>query len=211
MSKEIIHSLILIFAIVLGFVYPRTSLSQYDLQISAGLFVVLYSIKKYVIKSGSSSRLLESVIFTLIILGIINTTGGLQSPFFFLIYFLLFSLSLLLEPVISITTTLALIIFFLLGLPPSQDFKTVLPIISLGFITPFAMYMGQETVKNERLKEKNAKTQEDTFLFMSLMIKNHLRTIKEAVDNFMGDQQLGIIKKSVSRMEKLIEKYEKSS
>lgn len=211
MTKEIIHSLILIFAIVLGFVYPRTSLSQYDLQISAGLFIVLYVIKKYVVKNGSSSRLLESVVFTLIILGIINTTGGLTSPFFFLIYFLLFSLSLLLEPVISIITTLALIIFFLLGLPPNQDFKTLLPIISLGFITPFAMYMGQETVRIRQLAKKNEKLEGDTFLFMSLMIKNHLKTIKEAVDNFMGDHELGIIKKSVSRLEKLIEKYEKSN
>jgi len=210
MTREIIHSLILIFAIVLGFVYPHTWFSQYDLQISAGLFIVLYVIKKYVVKNGSSSRLLESVVFTLIILGIINTTGGLQSPFFFLIYFLLFSLSLLLEPVISITTTLALIIFFLLGLPPNQDFKALLPIISLGFLTPFAMYMGQETMKIRQLAKKNEKMEQDTLLFMSLMIKNHLKTIKEAIDNFMGDHELGIIRKSVSRMEKLIEKYEKS-
>lgn len=209
MTKEIAHSLILIFAIVLGFVYPQTSLSQYDLQISAGLFVILYIVKKYALKGGPSSRLTESVVFTLIILGIINTTGGLTSPFFFLIYFLLFSLTMLLEPVISITTTLTLIIFFLLSLPPNQDFKTLLPIISLGFLTPFAMYMGQEHIKSEKLKEKNEKMQEDTLLFMSLMIKNHLKNIKDAVDNFMGDHELGAIRKSVTRMEKLIEKYEK--
>ena len=47
-------------------------------------------------------------------------------------------------------------------------------------------------------------------LFITLLIKNHLKNIKEAVENFVGDHELDIIKKSASRMEKLIEKYEKS-
>ena len=141
MSKEIAHALILIFTIVLTFIIPKTNLAQYDLQISAGLFIFLYLTKKFVISKNTYSRLIESVVFTLIIMGIVNSTGGLTSPFFFLIYFLLFSLSIILEPIISITTTVTLIIFFLLNLPANQDFTTLLPIISLAFITPFAMFL----------------------------------------------------------------------
>src|SRR3989338_5108321 len=204
LSKEIAHALILIFTIVLTFILPKTNLAQYDLQISAGLFILLYLAKKFIISKNIYSRLIESVIFTLIIMGIVNSTGGLTSPFFFLIYFLLFSLTLILEPIISITTTITLIIFFLLSLPASQDFRTLMPIISLAFITPFAMFMGSEKIKNEKLKVKSEKTKEDTFLFLSLLLKNHLRNIKEALENFIGDHQLGIIKKSVQRMEKLI-------
>ncbi|MBI5126839.1 hypothetical protein HZA76_00060 [Candidatus Roizmanbacteria bacterium] len=210
MPKEIIHSAILIIAIVLSFVFPKTNLANYDLQITAFLFLILYLSKKFFIVKSSPSRLIESVIFTLVITSIINTTGGLASPFFFLIYFLLFSLSLLLEPLISVTTTIALIVFYLLSLPQSQDIKTLLPIISLAFITPFALFLGSEHKKNEKLKIKNEKLQEDTFLFISLMLKNHLKNIKEAVENFVGDHELDIIKKSASRMEKLIEKFEKS-
>jgi len=161
------------------------------------------------VPESSQSRLIESVIFTLVILGIINSTGGLSSPFFFLSYFLLFSLSLLLEPIISITTTLTLIIFFLFSLPANQSFSTLLPIISLAFITPFALYLGEEHRKNEKLKVKNEKTKEETFLFLSLLLKNHLKNIKEAIENFVGDHELTSIRKSVSRMEKLIEKFEK--
>jgi len=203
MSKEIVHSLVLIFAIIIGFVYPKTSLAQYDLQISAGLFIFLYLMKRMFIEKSIYSRLAESVVFTLIVLGIVNSTGGLTSPFFFLIYFLLFSLSLILEPVISVTSTIALITFFLLNLPQNQDIKALLPIISLAFITPFAMYMGQEHIESQ-------KSQEDTFLFISLLLKNHLKNIKEAVENYVGDHELNIIKKSTSRMEKLIEKFEKN-
>ena len=210
MSKEIVHSLVLIFAIIIGFVYPKTSLAQYDLQISAGLFIFLYLMKRMFIEKSIYSRLAESVVFTLIVLGIVNSTGGLTSPFFFLIYFLLFSLSLILEPVISVTSTIALITFFLLNLPQNQDIKALLPIISLAFITPFAMYMGQEHIESQKSKVKSQKFQEDTFLFISLLLKNHLKNIKEAVENYVGDHELNIIKKSTSRMEKLIEKFEKN-
>ncbi|MFA6081354.1 MAG: hypothetical protein WC741_03015 [Patescibacteria group bacterium] len=208
MAKEITHALILIFAVALTFIFPKTNLAQYNLQISAGLFILLYLTKNFVVSKNIYSRLIESVIFTLVIMGIVNSTGGLNSPFFFLIHFLLFSLSIILEPIIPITTTVTLIIFFLLNLPQGQNFNTLMPIISLAFITPFAMFLGQEKIESEKLKIKGEKTQENTFLFLSLLLKNHLKNIKEAAQNFVGDHQLEIIKKSVQRMEKLIEKFE---
>src|SRR3989344_5387729 len=166
MSKEIAHSLILVFAIVLTFIFPKTNLANYDLQITAILFIILYSVKRFIVSKDIYSRLIESVIFTLIIMGIVNSTGGLNSPFFFLVYFLLFSLSLILEPIISITTTVTLIIFFLLNLPANQDFKTLLPIISLAFITPFAMFMGSEHIESQKSKVNSQKLKEETFLFL---------------------------------------------
>ncbi|MCS6956297.1 MAG: hypothetical protein NZM02_00415 [Patescibacteria group bacterium] len=211
MSKEIIHSLILIFSIFLASVFPKTNLANYEVQIIAFLFIILYLVKKFIKYENSKTRLTESVIFTLIVVGIIFSTGATQSPFFFLIYFLLFSLSLLLEPIISITSTIALIIFFILNLPENQDLKNLLPILSLAFITPFSLFLGKEYQENQRLKLKNQKIQEDSFLFISLLVKNHLKNIKEAVENFLGDHELSIIKKSVNRIEKLIEKYEETN
>lgn len=211
MSKEIIHSVILIATIAITFLFPKTNLAQYDIQIGAVLFIILFLAKRYFIPRNSPSKLMESVIFTMIVLGIVNTTGGIDSPFFFLIYFLLFSVSLLLEPVISITSTLALIIFFLMSLPPNQSLKNLLPIFSLAFLTPFAMFMGQEYLQNEKLKRKNEKFAEDTFLMLSLMLKNYIKNIKNAVENFMGDKELQEIKKAAQKMEKVIEEYEKQN
>jgi len=210
MTKEIIHAVILIFTIALSFIFPKTNLANYDLQIAAFLFIILYLVKKFFVSKNSASRLTESVIFTLIIISIVTTTGNTNSPFFFLIYFLLFSLSILLEPIISTTTTITLIVFFLITLPQNQNIKDLLPILSLAFITPFAMFLGQEYIKNKKLKVKNEKLQEDSMLFITLLIKNHLKTIKEAVENFVGDHELNIIRKTANRIEKLIEKYEKS-
>lgn len=205
MSREVVHSLILIVAIALAFLFAKSGISQYDLQITAALFIIYFLAKRF--KKGG--RLLESVIFSLVVLILVNTTGGVSSPFFFLVYFLLFSVVLLLEPVISIVVTLSLIVFFALTLGENQSISTLLPIFSLAFLTPFAMFMGQEYLKNEKLKAKSEKEKTDTFLFLSLTLKNHVKNIKKAVENFMGDHQLKEIEKSTREMEKLIEKFEK--
>ncbi|MBI3366429.1 hypothetical protein HY041_02265, partial [Candidatus Roizmanbacteria bacterium] len=190
---------------------PKTNLAQYDIQIAAILFIFLFVAKRFLIHKDTPSRLMESVIFTMIILGTVNTTGGTGSPFFFLIYFLLFSISLLLEPVISISATLSLVIFFLFSLPENQNLKSLLPIFSLAFLTPFAMFMGQQYGQNEKLKVKSQKLEEDALLFLSLMLKNHIKNIKDAVENFMGDKELHEIKKTAQKMEKIIEEYEKNT
>jgi len=210
MPKEIVHVIILIFTIALGFLFPKSALAQYDIQIAASLFLFFFLVKKLALPNSEPARLLESVIFTLIVLLIVNTTGATQSPFFFLIYFLLFSLSLLLEPVISMTTTLTLIVFFLFSLPKDQNFSILLPIFSLAFITPFALFLGKEYEENQKLKVKSQKSKEETFLFLSLILKNHLRNIQEATENFIGDHQLSMIKKQAEKIEKLIDKFEKS-
>lgn len=209
MSKGIIHSIVLVIIIALAFFLPKTPLADYDLQISAVLFIVLFIFKKFILPKHPNSHLLESIIFTLVVLSIINTTGVVSSPFFFLIYFLLFSLSLLLEPVISITSTLALIIFFLNSLPPEQNIKNLLPIFSLAFLTPFALFMGQQYLESQKAKIKNQKLQQDAYLFLSLMLKNHLKNIRVSVENFLGDHQLEEIKKNTNKMEHLIEEFEK--
>jgi hypothetical protein len=194
----------MIATISVAFLFPKTSFVKYDLQVIAILFILLFTTKRFF----KFTRLFESVIFTLVIFIIINTTGGVSSPFFFLVYFLLFSISLLLEPVISIITSFTSVIFFMIFLSENQSINTLLPVFSLVFLTPFALYMGKEHMKSEFLKQKNQNLTKDTFLFLSLMIKNHLKNIKSAIENFMGDHELSQIKKSTGEMEKLIEKFE---
>lgn len=214
MNPEIIHSLILILCICFGFILPKTHLAQYDLQIIAILFIILFAGRKLI--NTNKSRLMESVVFTLVILFVINTTGGLTSPFFFLLYFLIFSLSLLLEPIISVTASLTLILFFVITFPPGEPIQHLIPAFAIAFLTPFALFMGKEhtQIQNSELRIQNLKktvlnNKEDTFLFLSLMIKNHLHSITESVDNFMGDHELLTIQKHIRHIERLIEKFEK--
>jgi len=210
MPKEIVHAIILILTIALGFLFPKSLLAQYDLQIAAFLFIFFFLVKKLTFSNSQPTRLLESVVFTLIVLLIINTTGGSFSPFFFLIYFLLFSLSLLLEPIISMIASLSLVIFFILSLPQNQNLSALLPIFSLAFITPFALFLGKEYEESQKLKEENEKEKEEIILFLTLVLKKHLKNIKDLVENFTGEHHLKIIKKQAQKMEGLIEKFEES-
>lgn len=214
MSKEILHSTLIVITLTLSFIFSKTPFAIYDLQISALLFILLQLSKRFF--SKDKHRLADSMIYTFIIFTIVNTSGGISSPLFFLTYFLLFSLSLLLEPVVSITTTMVLVFFSLLSLSQPFTASQLLPIISLIILTPFAIFLGQESFKEKKEKEKNAllkkslvDNKEKAFLFLSLIIKNHVRNINQAADNFLGDHQLDIIKKNAKRMEKLIDEYEK--
>lgn len=205
MPKEWAHAFVLVIVIALAFLFPQSALAQYDLQLYALLFIVLFAGKR-LLKSG---KLLDSVVFTFVIFSLVNTTGGTTSPFFFLLYFLLFSLTLLLEPVVSIPITMAAVIFFLLFYPEKSGMQGLLSVFSLAFLMPFSLFMGKEYEKNLVLKKKQQEAQQDTFLFLSLMIKNHLKTIKNSIENFMGDHDLHEIKKSTQDMERLIEKFER--
>lgn len=211
MPAEIIHSIVLIVTTALAFLFIQTPLAEYDLQISAVLFIVLYLTKKYYLPSHPRSHLMESVIFTFVIITVVLSTGGIDSPFFFLVYFLLFAIALMLEPVVSMATTLALIIFLLFSLPQNQPFKVLIPIFSLAFISPFAMFMGNAYAENQKLKIKDQNLEKDRHLFMSLIVKTHIKNIKKATENFMGDKELDEIKHQVSRLEKQMEKYEKDT
>ncbi|NTU72850.1 hypothetical protein HGB07_01600 [Candidatus Roizmanbacteria bacterium] len=208
MPLAVTHSIVLIVTIVLSFLVAASPLKEYELQIIAFLFIILFISKRTILSQLTQSRLLESVVFTFVVISTVTTSGGVSSPLFFLNYFLLFSLCLLLEPTISIVTTLSLALCYTLSLPPDQGLKMLIPIASLAFLTPFALYLGQLAAKTGILQRKLVESDTDSILFLSLLLKNHIKSIKYNLENFMGDHQLHEIRKHTHRLEVLIEQYE---
>ena len=211
MPLEIIHSIVLILTIAMTFVFAKTPLIEYDIQIIALLFIALFIIRKWYLPSHPRSHLLESVIFTFVAVVSVLTTGGLTSPLFFLIFFLIFAHSILMEPIIAVISSVTIMLFFFIHSPSGTPLQTLLPLIALPFITPFALFLGQQIIENERLKRQEVKVQEDHSLFLYLVVKNHLKNIHHAVDNFMGDRELSEIKHQATRLETLIERLETES
>lgn len=207
MTKELVHSIILIICIALAFIFPQTALVAYDIEIVALLFIMMF-IGRRLSFFSKKSRLFESVAFTFIIVGLITSTGALSSPYFFLIHFLLFALTLLLEPLIPIIVTITLMLFFLFSLSGTASLAQLLPIFSLALMTPFAMIMGNEYEETKRLNKSLSSEKENTFLFLSLMLKNNLKEIQNNLDNFKGDHELSSIKRQVRTMEKQIDMFE---
>lgn len=211
MSKPFLHAIILICTICLAFVYVRTPLVAFDLQIIAFLFIVLYFSRRYYLSQHTPSNLLESVVFTFVVLTIILTSGGVSSPFFFLLHFLLFALSLFLAPQVGITATVTIMTFLIFTVPFDQGLNNFIPILSIGLLSPFALFMGQLYLDNHREKELNQKMQEDTYLFHSLVLKNHIKQMKTAVEDYVGEHELHEIQRQIERMEKLLEKYDQNT
>ncbi|HLD27023.1 MAG TPA: hypothetical protein VJB63_03645 [Patescibacteria group bacterium] len=166
MLIQSIHAIILIFTVVISFLI-KTPLYHYE------FFFVLIVLLLYIIIKGTlkplvfQHRLIDSVLFTFIITTLINSTGEIHSPLFFLLYCLIFGLSLLLEPFVSFATAVSLIILYLLSIPPNQTIADLLPLFSLAFISPFAFFLGEEYQKILEqkkdiiiLKKKNEDLQE---------------------------------------------------
>lgn len=202
MRNKFYHSILLTITIAVSFFITKTEIYAYELQITGIIFIIYFLIKKFI--KNDFGYFLESIIFTFIISNLVISTGGTQSPIFFLIYFLIFGLSLLLEPIISITVSLVFSVFFILLLPNQPNLNEFIIVLSLPFLAPFALFLGNEHQKNLRLTNEK----ENNFLFLSLMIRNHLKNISEAINNFMGDHEISEIKKNVRKMEKMIDEYE---
>jgi len=149
------HSLFLLFSLSLVFFWINNkNLANFSLQLTAGLVIFLVITHK--IFEVKSFLLTESLVSTICVALITTATGGLSSPFFFLNHFLLFELSLLLAPSISIVLTLSLMIFYLFSNQVGPSFNNLVILLSFLFITPMAFLTGKiyQKVKNQRKEIK---------------------------------------------------------
>src|SRR3990172_8278595 len=96
-ARVTVHLTILMLAVFIPHLWVTdTTLANFSLQLTAVLILVLIVSRH--LHRPSQFRVVESVVSTICVLLITTATGGISSPFFFLNHFLLFELSLLLEP-----------------------------------------------------------------------------------------------------------------
>ena len=90
----------------------------------------------------------------------------------------------------------------------SFSLESLMPLISLPFLVPFAVFLGKEhqdllvTTQNKEVEESN------TFLFLSVVIKGHLNSLHDIVMNFKGDHDLHAMSRILKRTRKLIDQFE---
>jgi len=213
MAKFLLHSAFLILAVVLVFFWTSfPELSVYTLQLIA-LFVLAYFINQFYFQRkkllfSRTNLTIDAVIFTLVILLLVASTGGLASPLFFLIYFLMFGLALLFEPLITFSLSLAMVLFFLLT--PCKEtplhckeasLQEALQLLSLLLVTPLAMFFGRQYLKlmadEEKIKilqeesqiieEEIKKEETDVLLWSTLELKRGLTEILHQTSEMLAD------------------------
>lgn len=143
-SYVVKDSIVLLLTVSLIFIWAISPYESFAVQIAASLLAVY--VTKFAFRRHLSIRtetLIDCTILTALILTTVSATGGLSSPVFFLIYFLLFILSLLLTPTIPLIISFALIIYFLFSSTVSTQ-SELIPLLSFPLITPLAVYFGRQ-------------------------------------------------------------------
>lgn len=203
MAKFLLHSSFLIAAVLLAFFWTSNPfLSYYNLQLIA-VFVLFFFINQIIARHHRAkiNLTIDAVIFTMIILLLVISTGGLASPLFFLIYFLMFGLALLFDPLISLSLTLAMVLFFLFTPSQSEPKNELLQLFSLVLITPVALFFGKQYLKvlqdEEKIKileeevkiteEQIGQEESDVLLWTCLDLKKGLTGILDETSQLLAD------------------------
>jgi hypothetical protein len=227
-----LHLLFLAIATFLTWVWTTNpQLSFYTLQLIAGLILVYFfknlkkpkaSYRQY----DKVNKSLDALILTMVILLLVFSTGGLNSPLFFLVYFLLFGISFLFEPPLSIGLSLILIVFFLTEVKSANQ---LVQLVSLVFVAPLAWFFGQQYLQNLTAQKRakffqkkwldNEKSLElgetNVLIWLSLNFRNTLAEILEITALFLSDlshltpQQQSWVKKIREKANQLISEGEK--
>lgn len=216
------HSLLLISVVIVIFLWAISPYESFATQIVATLLALF--ITKHIARDHLTTyreSLIDSLILTGLVLVIVTATGGLASPLFFLVYFLLFILSLLLEPTIPLVLSFSLVIYFMFANPINSP-SELLPLFSFPLITPLAVYFGREHKRNIyhkhdnlHLKESIRRETEDVLFWLTTTFSREMGKISQTIDKFPNLTQtqkpyLTSIKDAVSRLGKLGERLKQA-
>ncbi len=167
---QILSILILLCSSLTAYLLSLSSFSNFIPQIialSAIVFISLSFLKKY----------LSLHLIAFIISLIVFNSGSLNSDFFFLIYFLLFTISFQNPP----TTTLSYSLGLILLLSQSLDsLNSLIPLSSLLFITPLSWFIGKQFLDKNKIETDISISETNVLLWLSLKFKTGICQI---IDN----------------------------
>jgi len=139
-------------------------------------------------------------ILNTVILMLIFSTGMLNSALFFLLYFLMFGISFVFEPLTVFVFVLGILFVFL---PEALRNDSTINLIKLGgltLISPLAFFFGQQYQKNDKQQEKVEALEERT--------KEAADTIAKDLDAVIKDEKQNLAAKDIERLNEVLEETE---
>ncbi|MBP9817434.1 hypothetical protein KBC75_01590 [Candidatus Shapirobacteria bacterium] len=118
---------------------------------------------------------------------IIFSTGGLNSPAFFLTYFSLFLIAFQNLPSVTLGYSLALILLL------SQSLNSplsLIPLLSLLLITPLVWFTGHEFLQKIKTEKTISQDETDFLLWLNLKFKTGITTIADLASQVASDPSL---------------------
>lgn len=167
---QIFSILIFIFVSLTSYIISYSSLSVFVPQIIALLSIIFIFLSLF--KKTFSLHLIAFIINL-----IVFDSQGLNSSFFFLIYFLLFTIAFQNPPTVTLSCSLTLILLLSHSLDSPES---LIPLISLLFITPLAWFIGKQYLDKTRAETDIEISETNILLWLSLKFKTGICQI---IDN----------------------------
>ncbi|MBU4397351.1 hypothetical protein KKC08_04250 [Patescibacteria group bacterium] len=172
---------------LISYLFSISSLSRFTPQVIALLSAILLFISLY------QKKLFINLISFIVNL-IIFTTNGLNSPVFFLTYFLLFTIAFQNPPHITLSYSIILILLLSNSLNSNSS---LLPLISLLFITPLSYLISKQHIESLKQEKKIILTDKqiglnetNIFLWYSTIFKNNINSIQDSLSILLSQPTL---------------------
>ena len=184
MSGKFIRTFIFIATIFFIFAWTSTpALSIYNLQLT-GALILLYFVSRLIFPKINQPLFVTTIVLISIVLLLIFSSGGINSPIFFILDFLLFAIALLLAPHKAAIASVLLISIFIWQNYQNITSPMIIELLSLALITPLSMVFGNTYLQNMQsqgkiaiLKEAIKDEQTDSLLWIATTAKPSLVTI----------------------------------
>ena len=167
---QIFNIFVFIFVTLISFLITTSPLNLYTPQIIA--FISIAFIFLSLFKKTISLHLIAFIICL-----IVFDSKGLNSPFFFLTYFLLFTIAFQNPPTTTLSYSLALILLLSQSL---DSIQSLIPLASLLFITPLAWFIGKQYLDKTKTDSDIEISETNILMWLTLKFKTGICQI---IDN----------------------------
>ena len=144
-----LHTIFLSLSLFLTYLWTQNpSLSPFTLQLVGLTILSYFGLKMLFSKAARLLNALYAIVLTSLAFLLVITTGSLNSPLFFILYFLLFGLSLLFEPTQAFLVSLLLTVFLLINHQDLLDTTAIINLTTLFLVSPIAVTLGRKYLEN---------------------------------------------------------------
>lgn len=203
MRQVVFQSAVLILSFVIVFLWQKTDLSAFTVPF-LGLLITVYLIvsarkrgKAFLTFGGGS---LGIFILTTLILLLTFSTGSINSPLFFLLYFLGFGIAFVFEPILTFIFVIGAVLLFFPDAAKADTTNNLLKLGSLLLISPLAYFFGKEYQKGEQQDEEIEDLKERS--------SDSADTIAEDIEDVINDEKQNLKEKDLEKLNEVLEETE---
>jgi len=216
MPEKYVRALPLSLTIIAIFAWTRSpALNSYNLQLT-GALILLYFVSGYLFREVKRSFFIATIVLVSIVLLLVFSSGGINSPVFFILNFLLFAIALLIAPYQAAVASFLLISIFLWQNYQNLTSTIIIDLLSLILMTPLAVIFSKSYLQSLQakgkislLKEAIKDEQTDSLLWIATTAKPSLATVLNSLTDvviYLTKNQISTVPEQLVNKLKIIQK-----